>query len=436
MLRRDFMKSSAILAGTLLTPVSLFADDLKIKIAIVGTGWWGTDFVLANILKSNLYEVVGLCDVNTARLKNAADIIAKSGAQEPKLFSSYKQMYELPGLQAVAIATPTYWHALHFIDACKKGLHVFLEKPICYDIREGQAMLEAHKKAKNVVIVDFPRTMSDTNSKVKTLIQNGEIGKVYQAQANIHNPEGSVVEKGIPASMDYDSFCGPAPKLKYLCGEGGDTPDWRMQYGFSRGIMADWGIHYIHNIRKVLDLDLPDYVTATGGILKNVTSDNPDFLDVRFDFGTLPVYWTHKSWGYTAPNPKHNIGTYYFGEKGTIFAGDLGWEVYSSTGENTGVGDVQFDMGNEANFAKYIQMYQDMMIEFAEGIRKGNNSGISNTFDDGHKTTSCIIYGDMAFRTKSNLAINTATFDITNNKEAQALLKRPYRAPYQHPWGN
>jgi predicted dehydrogenase len=56
--------------------------------------------------------------------------------------------------------------------------------------------------------------------------------------------------------------------------------------------MADWGIHYIHNVRKVLGLDLPDRVGAVGGTVKNFSTDNPDHLDVRFDFGGLPVYWS------------------------------------------------------------------------------------------------------------------------------------------------
>jgi predicted dehydrogenase len=81
--------------------------------------------------------------------------------KNPSFFRITEQMYEMPGLQAVAIATPTHWHALQFIAACKKGLHVFLEKPVSYDIREGQAMLDAHRKAKNVVQVDFPRVMAD-----------------------------------------------------------------------------------------------------------------------------------------------------------------------------------------------------------------------------------------------------------------------------------
>lgn len=74
-----------------------------------------------------------------------------------------------------------------------------------------------------------------------------------------------------------------------------------------------------------------------------------------------------------------------------------------------------------------------MFVELAEGIRNKSNSGITNTFEEGHKTTSCIIYGDMAYRTKSNLMINKSSMDITNNKEAMALLKRQYRAPYKHP---
>lgn len=48
----------------------------------------------------------------------------------------------MPGLQAVVIATPPHWHALHFVNACEKGLDVFLEKPLSWDIREGQAMLK------------------------------------------------------------------------------------------------------------------------------------------------------------------------------------------------------------------------------------------------------------------------------------------------------
>lgn len=434
MLRRDFIKSSAIIAGSMMAPLPLFAVENKIKLAILGTGWWGTDVLLAHALLSGQFEIVALCDVNSLALENAAQRIVQAGNVKPKLFSSYKEMLEVPGIEAIAIATPTHWHALHFIDACKKGLHVFLEKPISYDIREGQAMLDAHKKAKNVVQVDFPRVMVDTNDQVKRFIQSGEAGKVLQVQANINFQEGPVVEKEIPGTIDFDTFCGPAPKIKFLCDPNGNTPFWRSQHDFSRGILADWGIHYIHNVRRVMDLGFPDSVSAIGGTVKNVSQDNPDQLDVRFDFGELPVYWSHKTWGYTAPNPKHDIGVYYFGEKATIFAGDLGWEIYPSGGEMIAHGDVTFNPGDPKNQEIYTKAMLGLFNEFAQGVRKKSNAGVTNTLEDAQKTTAAVIYGDMAFRAKSNLVINKSTLGIGNNKEAAALLKRDYRLPYKHPF--
>jgi predicted dehydrogenase len=433
MLRRDFIKSGTLAAGAFIAPLPLFAAEAKIKLAILGTGWWGTDFLLPSVLQCGQFEVVGLCDVNTVALKKAYDHVVKGGGKAPELFADYRKMYEMPGLQAVVISTPTHWHALQFIAACNKGLHVFLEKPISYDIREGQAMLAAYRKANNVVQVDFPRMMVDTNSQVKAFLESGEAGKIVQVQANINNPDGVVVEKEVPKTIDFETFCGPAPRTKFLCSEEGNTPMWRAQHVFSRGIMADWGIHYIHNIRHVLKLGLPNSVSAIGGTVRNVTHDNPDQLDVRMDFAGLPVSWSHKSWGFTAPNPENNIGVYYFGEKATVFAGDLGWEVYPASGTKKVNGSILFEPGKPENGPIYGKMFLDLFNEFAEGIRKRSNAGITNTLEEAQKTTSCVNYGDMAYRTKANLEIDPSTMDITNNKEARALLKREYRAPYKHP---
>jgi predicted dehydrogenase len=434
MLRRDFIKSGTLVAGgAFITPNAFFPFEEKIKLAILGTGWWGTDVLLQNALKSGRFEVIGLCDVNSLALKNTAGIVVKAGGKEPALFSDYRQMFEMPGLSAVAIATPTYWHPLQFIAACNKGLHVFLEKPISYDITEGLAMLSAHRKAKNIVQVDFPRVMVDTNSKVKSLIQSGEAGKILQVQANINNREGDVVEKAIPATLDFETYCGPAPRKKYLCNENSDTPNWRAQHDFSRGILVDWGIHYIHNVRQILGLGLPDSVAAMGGTVRNFTSDNPDQLDVRFDFAGLPVCWTHKTWGYTAPMPDNDIGVFYYGEKATIFAGDLGYEIYPAGSAKRTVGSIRFDSGSPENAPIYDKMIVDLFIELADGIQKNSNAGITNTLEEAQKTTSTVIYGDMAYRTKGNLVIDKQTMNITNNKEAQAMLTRAYRTPYKHP---
>ena len=433
--RRNFIKAGATLTGSLILPFPAKPAQDPVKLAIVGTGWWGTDVLLNTALTSGLFEIVGLCDVNSVSLQRAAAVVTEAGGKKPKLFADYRDMYQMPGLQAVMIATPTHWHALQFIDACQAGLHVFLEKPISYDIREGQAMLEAYRKAGNVVVVDFPRTMLGTNEKIRELIQRGEIGKVWQVQANIHNPEGGVVEKAIPETIDFETFCGPAPRVKFMCHENGQNPAWRSQFDFSRGMMVDWGIHYINNVRKVMNLGLPDNVSAIGGIARKLGLENPDHLDVRFDFGDLPVYWSHKSFGYTAPVPEHRIGVYYYGEKATMFVGDLGWEIFPAGGKEKIVqGDVRFDMFNPKNLPLYNKAFFDMYGELVEGIRQKSNKGITNTLEDAFKTTSSMIYADMSYRLKSGLNIDISNMDITNHEEGRKMLKREYRAPYRHPY--
>ena len=434
MKRRDFIKTSAIAAGAFTTQVPLFPKQDKIKLAILGTGWWGTDVLLPNAIASGKFEIIGLCDIDTQALHRATDAVVKAGGEKPGTFTNYLEMFKMKGLEAVAIATPTHWHALQFIDACRTGLHVFLEKPVSYDIAEGLAMLEAKQKANIVVQVDFPRTMVDTNDKVRAYIKSGKIGKVFQVQANINRMDAVLVEKEIPETMDFETFCGPAPVTRYLCSGDAVKPNWRGQREFSRGLLMDWGIHYIHNVRKVLDLDLPENISSIGGITRNFTQKNPDHLNVHFDFGGLPVYWTHKSWGFTSPIPDYNIGVYYFGEKGTIFSGDLGWHIYPAGDQEKVInGDVRFTPDKPGVAEIYANMIIKLFNEFADGIANQTNDGITNTLEEAFKTTSTVIYGDLAYLVKSGITIDSSTMDILNNEEAQSMLKRPYRSPYQHP---
>ncbi len=432
--RRSFLKTGALATGALMMPFSVWSKEDKINLAILGTGWWGRDILLPNILSSGRFNVLALCDVNADALQKTADVVVKAGKSKPKLYSSYLEMYEEPGLQAVVIATPTHWHALQFIAACEKGLDVFLEKPISYDIREGQKMLEAHKKAGNIVSVDFPRVMFDTNEQVKAYINSGAAGEILQVKANINHHEGLRIEKAIPSTLDYEAFCGPAPKVKYMTSPDGDSWDWRGQHAFSRGILVDWGIHYIHNIRKVLDLGLPTSIAAIGGTVKNFSHENPDYLDVKFDFDGKPVHWSHKTWGYTSDRPETNIGVYYYGENATIFAGDIGWEVYPADGAAKIVhGDIRFN-ADPSFMPKAMKAIESLFIEFATAIGTRSEKGISIPLEDAAKTTAAVNYADIAFLSQSTIAINKDSMDIIRNDKAHAMLKREYRASFRHPF--
>jgi hypothetical protein len=171
-----------------------------------------------------------------------------------------------------------------------------------------------------------------------------------------------------------------------------------------------------------------------GGTVKNFSQDNPDYLDVKFDFDGFPLHWTHQSWGSALQNPDTTHGVFYYGEKATIYASDLGWEVYPADGTDKIVhGQVRFT-ADESWLESGMMAIQKLFIEFAQGIDEDSNESISAPLHDAYQTTASVIYADVAFLTESKLQIDAKTMGVLNNQQAQSMLKREYRASYQHPF--
>jgi hypothetical protein len=184
-----------------------------------------------------------------------------------------------------------------------------------------------------------------------------------------------------------------------------------------------------------MDLGLPDEVSAIGGNTRNLGQDHPDHLDVRFDYGGLPVMWTHKGWGYTSPLPHTNIGVFYFGDKATVFAADSGWEVYPKDGTSRReYGTVRVPLGSAAYEEEIKVEFLSQFGAFAQSIRKKSNAEIKGSFAEGFNSTSAVIYADLAYQTKRSVKIIKDRMDVSDNAAAQALLQRPYRSPYHHPY--
>ncbi len=435
--RRTFLRSSSLATAALMTPsVVPSPPPEKIRLGIVGVGWWGIDFLLTFAQACGKFEIIGLCDVSEQALKTASTKLVEFGSQEPKLFADYQDLYDMSGLEAVAIASPTHWHALQFIAACDKGLDIWQEKPISYDIREAQAMQQAHQKADNVVNIDFPRLYAPFIKEVKDYIQSGQAGEIHQIDFNLHFQEGYPAIAEVPTFFDYETFCGPAPKVPFrLNTYRGGRPAWRAQHDFSRGILADWGIHYLQNIRTVMDLGLPNRVSAIGGVTRKDGRENPDHLTVNFDFEGLPVQWSQKTWGYTSPQPHTNMGVFYCGDKATIFANDSGWEVYpTGGGEMKSYGDTKMTFPGPKYMEEVKKIFVRQWNDFAAAIRTKSNKGIKGTFHEGHLTTACINYADFAYRSGQSVHIDHSTMIINNNDKAMAMMKRAYREGYRHPY--
>jgi predicted dehydrogenase len=423
--RREFIGTAV--AGTLAVDGILrpaFASDgdkSKLKLGLIGCGWYGMVDVRA-AFKAGGVEVLALCDVDEQHLADSATEVQKLQGSRPKTFKHYADLLRTPGLEAVIIATPPHWHALPFIATVAKNLHVYCEKPLAYDIREGRAMIDATAGKDIIVQIGFQRRQSPAIQQVRDYIREGNLGKIVQANVQIHYTAAmrDTTPQDPPASLDWNLWCGPAPKLPYSPQVGHFA--WRLEKTTGQGHLVDWGIHLIDATRWVLGETMPRSVQASGGIYyfkDKITT--PDILTAQFDFATCPVFWTHRLWGAQEYAPEVANGIFFYGENGTLFVTDDRWVVIP---KEKGKERIEHKAGGDLAVAH--------MTEFLNAVRAHKAPGC--TIEEGYRSTATVKLAMIAYDVGARIVWDEKAEQITNNPAAAALLKRPYREPWKHPY--
>ena len=127
------------------------AND-KINVAIIGVGGRGSNH-LNNYSRLPESRVAVICDVSQTAREIAQATLSKGGFEKAKEVEDMRQAFADPGVDAVSIATPNHWHALAAIWAMKAGKDVYGEKPACYNIYEGQKMVEVQRATGRIMQV-------------------------------------------------------------------------------------------------------------------------------------------------------------------------------------------------------------------------------------------------------------------------------------------
>ena len=398
------------------------AQNRKLKIGVIGAGWYGMVDMNAAWKAGNV-ECVAIADVDTKHSADAAAECEKAQGSRPRLTKDYRELLGTPGLDAVIIATPPHWHALQFIDACRKGLAVYQEKPISYDVREGRAMVNAWKKAGNVVQVGFQRRQRTGFAEARRIVESGEAGRIVQVDAQIHYRAATPDPKpqDPPSTLDWDRWCGPAPKLAYSPAVGHRT--WRLEKEIGNGHLVDWGIHIIDATRVILGESSPGMISAAGGLYEYkgyITT--PDTLTVHFEFDRCPVVWRHRLWGAAEYTQETQNGVFLYGDKATVFANDARAIVIPRGKGERRVVEVPESRDSGLNH----------MREFLTAVRGGTQPGCG--IEDAFRSTQTVQLGMIAYNSKAPVNWDASKETIAGNSAAAKLLKREYRAPYKHPY--
>jgi predicted dehydrogenase len=425
MYRRSFIQKASIGTAGLITAfhIPAFSQNRKIKIGLIGCGWYGMVITTA-ALKVGGVEVIAVCDVDSEHLKNSAAEIESLQGSRPKAFKDYRELLGLKDLEAVMIATPPHWHALQFVAACEKGLDIYCEKPLAYDVEEGKAMMKAAEKAGNIVQVGFQRRQSSAFQKAKELIEDGTTGKIHQIGAQIHyNPvlEDTTIQEP-PASLDWNAWCGPAPKLPYRPNIGHKA--WRLEKEYGNGHLVDWGIHNIDSIRKTMRMGIPESFQSTGNleILKGKIT-TPDTLNATMHFAECPVFWEHRLWGTGDLNTQFNNGVFFYGEKATLFASDYKL-VLMPAGRNQSQQEMDIPTPD---------MQENHVADFINAVKAKDKRLLSCTVEEAWKSTTTVQLAMASYYTNSKVNWDAAAKTIKGNPTAAKLLARKYRNGYERP---
>jgi predicted dehydrogenase len=423
--RRNFLKHGSIGSAALFSTINIpgYSQEKKIKVGLIGCGWYGMVITKAALKDENV-EVLAICDVDSAHLKKSAEELEQLQGKKPATYKFYEELLDHKGLEVIFIASPPHWHAMQFIAACEKGYDIYCEKPLAYDVHEGLAMVNAAHKAGNIVQLGFQRRQSEAFNKAKEIIASGKIGNIYQIGAQIHYnpPMRDTTIQAPPASLDWEIWCGPAPKLAYCPNIGHFA--WRLEKEYGNGHLVDWGIHHIDIIRKIMDLEMPLSFDSKGGlhVLKDKIT-TPDTLTATMNFEQAPLIWEHRMWGSGDLNTQFNNGVFFYGENATLFASDRK-VVIMPAGK---------DQKQEVMELPGGDMAVNHMADFLKAVRVKDQKMISCTIDDAFKSTATVQLVMISYYSNSMVTWDMENKSIVGNDQASELLARNYRGKYQRP---
>ncbi|MHB8974586.1 MAG: Gfo/Idh/MocA family protein [Pirellulaceae bacterium] len=421
--RRSFLGATAVAAGAMIwgrpSAGAQGASAKRLQLGVIGVGWYGMVDAKAALQVGDV-DIVAICDVDSAHLEAGAAELEQLQGRRPRTFKHYEELLGLVPLDAVIIATPPHWHALQLLAAIARGKDIYCEKPLAYDIREGQAMLQAVEKSDRIVQIGFQRRQSRAFQEAAEYVQSGALGELVQVDAQIHYRAGleDPTPQDPPATLDWNLWCGPGPLIAYSPQV--SHKSWRLEQASGHGHLVDWGIHLIDAVRTRLSLGMPKQVTAAGGLYRYAGCiTTPDTLSVHFDFENLPVHWRHRLWGATELDEERTNGVFCYCTEGTVFASDQSWTVVRP-GKDPEQHKAEADLGvlHMANFLACVRSRQQPIC----------------TIRSGFESTATVQLAMISYETGTTVRWDAQNLAITDNPAAQTLLQRPYRQPWQHPF--
>jgi predicted dehydrogenase len=440
--RRHFIRQT--LAGTVALSVGgvlpgfsassygrILGSNEKVRVGMMGVNSRGLALASNFALQPNS-EVISVSDVD----QRAADKCLKTveGLQQtkPKNEPDFRKALENKDLDALIIAAPDHWHAPAALLASKAGKHVYLEKPCSHNPHEGELLVAAVKKYKNVIQMGNQRRSWPNVAQAIREVQSGVIGRPYFVKGWYTNNRASIgvgKETAVPDWLNYELWQGPAPRRAFK--DNLIHYNWHWFWHWGTGEALNNGTHMLDLMRWGLGVDFPTKVTSTGGRYRYKDDwETPDTQVISLEFpNNTSMTWEGRSCnGRTVEG--NSVGVIFYGESGSLLIeSGNSYKVFDL--DNKLVKDVkndlQIDPRNRMNPSQALDAIH--IQNFFDSIKKG--TPLASDIDGGHKSTLLCQLGNIALRSGGMLNIDPSNGHIKNNKEAEKLWKRTYQPGWE-----
>jgi len=487
--RRQFASESAFLAAAAsLAPAlgGLSAEEQaaaarkgpaseRLRVAVVGVRGQGMSHVTGYANRHNC-TVTTICDTDRAVIGPAIKHVAKVQGNEPTYEQDIRKVVADKNIDIISIATPNHWHALAAIWAMQNGKDVYVEKPVSHNILEGRRIIEATRKYGKICQTGTQsRSMKGMRDAI-AFLHSGTLGTITRARGICYKLRPSIGKvKGPqkpPATLDYDLWCGPAPKKPLMRAR--LHYDWHWVWDTGNGDLGNQGIHEMDKARWGLKkTSLPRTTLSVGGRFGYIDDgETANTQVILFDYGDCELVFEVRGWPSRSPypgkkspkegkKPQNFVGNVWYGSQGFLVCPSYnGGVAYNNDGEVikefSGSGD------HFGNFVAAVRSRKPDMLnaEILEGhlssamCHLGNIShrlGTPTSFESrpaafNVKSADDAMADMIAHLRENKIETRTAQYSLgrkltldptketfTGDKEANAMLSREYRTGFVVP---
>ena len=369
---------------------------------------------------------MAVCDLDERRLTEALKSNPKA-----KKYTDFRLLLEKENIHGIINGTPDHWHTLINIAALKAGKDVYSEKPLTLTIDEGKRLVNVANQTKGILQTGSQQRSEERFHLACELVRNGRVGKLTDVLVNLPaGPRGGPFAKAaVPTELDWDVWQGQVASTDYVAEKCHGS--FRYWWDYSGGTLTDWGAHHNDIALWGMGLDRSGPVTIEAKPrVEMIPGGYTAFseYEVHYEYAN-GVKQVTQSVAENGPDgrefKKADPGKFLHGVK---FTGTDGW-IFVTRGR---IEASQPEMLTTPLPTQAQRLYasSNHMGNFIDCMRS-RRPPICDA-EIGHRSVSVCHLGVIALRLRRKLQWDPVAEKFKEDNEANAMLSRTMRKPYNY----